>query len=345
MPFLGAVLAPWAAARGRAAGTLVAVLAPAAALCLLLLQAPAVLDGGVIVVRQPWLPRFGLELALRLDGLGLLFALLVLAIGLLVLLYTHSYLPEDEPFGYFLALMLLFMGGMLGIVLAENRLLMAILWEITSFTSFLLIGIHQGDPAARRAALTALAITGAGGLALLGGVLLLGRVTGSFALSDVLISGDAIAAAPLALPILLLLAFAAFSKSARLPLNFCLPAGYGAAAPPVAALFAIMTKVGAYALLRLSTVVFGACGLPADRLGRHAAHRLRLTTPTASPPGSIIWRRACRRPPPCSCSPGWSRTSAGNRAATSRPVRSCTGAGCSASPSSWRRSPWSACRR
>lgn len=271
LPFLGALAACAAAMRSRLAGTLIALAATAAALGLLLSQAPAVLDGGVVIVRQPWLPAFGLDLALRLDGLSLLFAVLVLAIGLLVLLYTHSYLPEGEPFGYFLALMLAFMGSMLAIVLAENLLLMVIAWEMTSFTSFLLIGFHRRDPEARRAALTALAITGSGGLALLGGVLLLGRVVDSFALGDVLTSGDAIAAAPLALPILLLLAFAAFSKSAQLPFHFWLPAAMAAPTPVSAYLHsAALVKAGIYLLARfwpvlspleLWTPLLGAVGL------------------------------------------------------------------------------------
>jgi multicomponent K+:H+ antiporter subunit A len=153
LPFLGALFTPLV---GRAAGRvgcgLAALAAPAASLILLLRSAPSVLSGDVIVMSWSWIPGFGLDCALRLDGLSFLFALLVLAIGLLVLIYSYAYLGEREPLGRFLGLMLGFMGGMLGIVLAENLLLLALFWEITSLSSFLLIGFHHREAAARRGA-------------------------------------------------------------------------------------------------------------------------------------------------------------------------------------------------
>jgi multicomponent K+:H+ antiporter subunit A len=126
LPFVGALLTPLAdRAAGRVGCTLAALAAPAVSLVLLLRRAPGILSGDVVVVSWSWIPEFGLHFALRLDGLSFLFALLVLAIGLLVLIYSYGYLGADEPLGRFLGLMLGFMGGMLGIVLSENLLLLA----------------------------------------------------------------------------------------------------------------------------------------------------------------------------------------------------------------------------
>jgi len=253
LPFLGALFTPLV---GRAAGRvgcgLAALAVPAASLILLLRSAPSVLSGDVIVMSWSWIPGFGLDCALRLDGLSFLFALLVLAIGLLVLIYSYAYLGEREPLGRFLGLMLGFMGGMLGIVLAENLLLMVLFWEITSLSSFLLIGFHHREAEARRAALMALTITGAGGLALLGGILLLAAAADSFALTEVLDAHARIAADPLRVPMLLLIVLAAFTKSAQLPLHFWLPNAMVAPTPVSAYLHsAAMVKAGVYLLARL----------------------------------------------------------------------------------------------
>ncbi|HEX5794913.1 MAG TPA: hydrogen gas-evolving membrane-bound hydrogenase subunit E [Geminicoccaceae bacterium] len=256
LPFFGALLTPVVGRAGRLAGTLVAVAAPALGLLLLLQQASPVLAGEVVVVGWSWIPAFGLDLALRLDGLSFLFALLVLAIGLLVLVYSHGYLPKDEPLDRFLGLMLGFMGGMLGIVLAENLLLLVLFWEITSLSSFLLIGFQFRDAEARRAALMALTITGAGGLALLGGVLLLGSSAGSFNISEALAARDRIGSDALGLPMLLLIVLAAFTKSAQLPLHFWLPNAMVAPTPVSAYLHsAAMVKAGIYLLARLWPVL------------------------------------------------------------------------------------------
>src|SRR5918994_230725 len=253
LPFLGAVLTPLAGrAAGRVGCTLAALAGPAASLVLLLHHAAGALSGDVIVASWRWIPGFGLDFALRLDGLSFLFALLVLGIGLLVLIYSYGYLSEGESLGSFLGLMLGFMGGMLGIVLAENLLLMVLFWEVTSLSSFLLIGFHHREANARRAALMALTITGAGGLALFGGVLLLGVAAGGFALTVVLGAHARIAADPLRLPILLLIVLAAFTKSAQLPLHFWLPNAMIAPTPVTAYLHsAAMVKAGVYLLARL----------------------------------------------------------------------------------------------
>jgi multicomponent K+:H+ antiporter subunit A len=187
----------------------------AGGLALLAPLVPRVLAGEVLVARWAWLPEWGLDFALRLDGLGLLFCGLILGIGLLIVLYAAYYLPEKDRLGRFYAMLLAFAGGMLGVVLAENLLLLVVFWEVTSLSSFLLIAYKFEGREARVAARMALAVTGGGGLALLAGVLLLGQVAGSYELSDVLARGDVVRADPLYPVILALVLLGAFTKSAR----------------------------------------------------------------------------------------------------------------------------------
>jgi multicomponent K+:H+ antiporter subunit A len=150
-----------------------------------------------VVFRLAWLPEWGLDLTFRLDGLGLLFAILILGIGQLVILYGTYYMPKKDGLGRLFGTLMAFAGAMLGVVLSENLLLMVVFWEITSITSFLLIAYKHDTIEGRIAARMALAVTGGGGLALLAGVLLLGHIAGSFELSAVLAGGDAVRADPL----------------------------------------------------------------------------------------------------------------------------------------------------
>ncbi|HCK81575.1 MAG TPA: monovalent cation/H+ antiporter subunit A, partial [Candidatus Competibacteraceae bacterium] len=204
IPFLGAA---FAAAMSQLSRTHAAWAAGAttlaSSLCLLPL-ADAPFAGETVVQRLRWLPAVGLDLAFRLDGLGLLFALLILGIGLLIVLYASYYLSEQDRLGRFYACLLLFMGSMLGIVLAENIIQLLIFWELTSLSSFLLVSYWYRREEARNGARMALTVTGAGGLALLGGFLLLGQIAGSYELSAILPAGDAIRAHPLYRPMLVL---------------------------------------------------------------------------------------------------------------------------------------------
>ncbi len=142
------------------------------ALALLLLCAASVFDGQTLLAGWDWQPHIGLRFSLRLDRLAFLFCLLILGIGLLVVLYASYYLSDGDPIGRFLAFLLLFAGAMLGVVLSENILLMVVFWELTSLSSFLLIGYWRHRSDAREGARMALAITGASGLCLLAGILL-----------------------------------------------------------------------------------------------------------------------------------------------------------------------------
>jgi len=226
---------------------------------LLLLPAMVASFGGATTIQHlSWIPAAGLDLAFRLDGLGLLFALLILGIGLLVILYAHYYLSAEDSLGRLYAYLLLFMGSMLGVVLSENLIQLLIFWELTSLSSFLLIAYWRRREAARRGARMALTITGAGGLALLAGFLLLGEIVGSYELSVVLASGDAVRAHPLYLPMLILVLLGAFTKSAQFPFHFWLPHAMAAPTPVSAYLHsATMVKAGVFLLARFFPTLSG----------------------------------------------------------------------------------------
>jgi multicomponent K+:H+ antiporter subunit A len=132
---------------------------------------------------QPWVPEIGLNLGFRLDGLSLMFAGLIMGIGLLIILYASYYLSPQDSAAKFYAVMMLFMAAMLGVVLSDNLLLLVVFWELTSLSSFLLVGYWSHRADARAGARQALAVTGGGGLAMLGGFVLLGQIAGTYELS------------------------------------------------------------------------------------------------------------------------------------------------------------------
>ena len=258
LPFLGLGLPLLGERGGRRVCMLAAAAAPLLALILLLSQMGTVFSGTLLQAGFEWLPGIGLNPGLRLDGLGFMFALLILGIGLLVILYARYYLGEDEPVGRFYAFLLLFMGAMLGLVLSDNLLQLLVFWELTSLSSFLLIGFwgHRSD--ARRGARMALAVTGGGGLALLAGILLIGHVVGSFELDAVLAAGDIIRAHALYPLILILVLLGAFTKSAQFPFHFWLPHAMAAPTPVSAYLHsATMVKAGVFLLARLYPALSG----------------------------------------------------------------------------------------
>ena len=218
--------------------------------------APAVFSGEVLRWSVEWLPALGLRLGFRIDGLAWMFALLVLGIGALVVLYAAYYLDPKDPRARFFLYFMLFMGAMLGIVLADNLVLLVVFWELTSLTSFLLIAYWHADPVkgqeAREGARMALTVTGAGGLCLLAGVLLLGHIVGSTDLDRVLAAGALIRAHPMYEVALVLVLLGAFTKSAQFPFHFWLPHAMAAPTPVSAYLHsATMVKAGVFLLARL----------------------------------------------------------------------------------------------
>lgn len=259
LPFLLAALIALYARASRSTAAWLAGLAPLLGLAVLGAMTPAVLDGGVPRASWPWLPQIGLEFVLRLDGLAWMFAGLVLGIGALVVLYAHYYLSPRDSTRRFYSCLLLFMGAMLGMVLAGNLLLLVVFWELTSISSFLLIGFWSHRKDAREGARMALVVTGAGGLALLAGVLLIGRIVGSFDLDVVLASGELIRSSALYPWALLLVLAGIFSKSAQFPLHFWLPQAMAAPTPVSAYLHsATMVKAGVFLLARLHPALAGS---------------------------------------------------------------------------------------
>ena len=257
-PFLGAFLVAWTVRWGRLHAAWTAGAVTLLAVIGLLPLAGAPFAGQTLVQRLSWMPAVGLDLAFRLDGLGLLFALLILGIGLLIILYARYYLPEQDRLGRFYAGLLLFMGSMLGVALAENLILLLIFWELTSLSSFLLISYWPQDSDARNGARMALTVTGAGGLALLGGFLLLGQIAGSYDLTVILASGEMIRAHPLYTPMLILVLLGAFTKSAQFPFHFWLPNAMAAPTPVSAYLHsATLVKAGVFLLARLFPALSG----------------------------------------------------------------------------------------
>ncbi|MET0189009.1 MAG: hydrogen gas-evolving membrane-bound hydrogenase subunit E [Pseudonocardia sediminis] len=206
-------------------------------------------------LRWEWLPSLGVGFALRLDGLGALFCLLVLGVGALVMAYCPRYLGPDGRHTPVYALLTLFATAMLGLVLAADVLLLYVFWELTTVCSFFLIktaGTKAGPAAGR-----ALLVTGAGGLSLLTGLVLLTVAAGTSDLTAILSRPEVVLSSPLAVPIALLIVFAAFTKSAQMPFHFWLPGAMVAMTPISAYLHAAtMVKAGIYVLMRF-TPLFG----------------------------------------------------------------------------------------
>ena len=258
LPFGAALVAACLPGASRDRPAAVAGAATLAALIITIAQFGAIGAGQVPEQRVGWLPQFGLNLVLRMDGLAWVFAVLVLGIGLLVLLYARYYMSKRDPVARFYAYIMAFMGAMLGVVLSGNLIQLVVFWELTSFTSFLLIGYWQQRNDARRGARMAFTVTTIGGLCLLAGVLLLGHMVGSYELETVLRSGDLIRAHAWYVPALVLVALGALTKSAQFPFHFWLPHAMAAPTPVSAYLHsATMVKAGIFLLIRLWPALSG----------------------------------------------------------------------------------------
>ena len=258
LPFLGALIPGVMIRAGRSACATFTAVPTALALTMLLVLAPGVMRGDVITAEIEWLPQLGLSASFFLDGLGLLFAGMILGVGLLITLYARFYLSGDDPMGQFYTYLLLFQGAMLGIVISDNILLLLVFWELTSLSSFLLIGYWKHLPEGRQGARMALAVTGGGGLAMIGGMLILGNIVGSYNLTDILQAGDQIRASEWYLPALILILLGAFTKSAQFPFHFWLPHAMAAPTPVSAYLHsATMVKAGVFLMARMWPVLAG----------------------------------------------------------------------------------------
>lgn len=255
---LAACVAPFVARLAKGAtGWLLAVL-PAGWAIYFASRLPSVAAGNTLTASWEWATSFGLALSFRADGLSLLMALLISGIGALVTVYAAGYLGDHPHLGRFYAWLLVFMAAMLGVVLADHLLLVFVFWELTSLSSFMLIGFEHNQPAARAAALQALLVTGGGGLALLVGLVLLGQMGGSLAFSTLLGGEKLLATDALYAPALVLILLGAFTKSAQFPFHFWLPNAMAAPTPISAYLHsATMVKAGVYLLARLAPLLGG----------------------------------------------------------------------------------------
>ncbi len=258
LPFFGALLPGLMNAAGRSACSGVTFTVSLAAFVGLLTNLPTVLAGEMVMARVDWMPALGLNFTLMLDGLGFFFALLILGIGLLIIAYARHYLSRDDNMGEFFTYLLLFQGAMVGIVLSDNILLLLVFWELTSLSSFLLIGYWKHLPEGRQGARMALVVTGTGGLSMIGGMLILGQIVGSYDLSVILQSRDLIQADPLYVPALILILLGCFTKSAQFPFHFWLPHAMAAPTPVSAYLHsATMVKAGIFLMARMWPVLSG----------------------------------------------------------------------------------------
>jgi multicomponent Na+:H+ antiporter subunit A len=220
---------------------------------------PGLASGQIPALSYEWSKELGLTFAFRADGLSLAFALLVSGIGALVAIYASGYFGNKAPIGRFYLWLFFFMASMLGVVFSDNLILLFVFWELTSLSSFMLIGFEQEREEARAAAIQALLVTGSGGLVMLAGFVLLGQIGGTLELSALLLKGESVSTHPLYLAVLILILIGAFTKSAQVPFHFWLPNAMQAPTPVSTYLHAAtMVKAGVYLLARLSLVLGGS---------------------------------------------------------------------------------------
>ncbi|MFQ6550208.1 putative monovalent cation/H+ antiporter subunit A [Aestuariibius sp. 2305UL40-4] len=245
-------------ARGNGVAGIIPILIAGALFVWFFSLLPEIAGGQTLRITYEWVPSLGISLSFLIDGLSLTFALLISGIGTLVLLYSNSYLAGDPQYGRFAFFLTAFMLAMLGLVLADNLIALFVFWELTTITSYLLIGYGHETEKGRRSALQALFVTGAGALALLAGLILLGITAGTFEISEILAQAETIRAHELYLPILILLLAGAFTKSAQVPFHFWLPNAMAAPTPVSAFLHsATMVKAGIYLLARFHPAFSG----------------------------------------------------------------------------------------
>ncbi|WP_198911834.1 MULTISPECIES: putative monovalent cation/H+ antiporter subunit A [Prosthecochloris] len=256
--FLSSALAPLLYRRFREQFGWIAVMVPVLMGAVLLSHYPQIAAGGVFRESVPWVPSLGVNLSFVLDGLSLTFAMIITTVGAAVFLFAGAYMKEYEDAGRFFLYIGIFMTSMLGVVLSDNMLLMFVFWELTSISSFLLIGFNHHKESSRRSALQALLVTGGGGLAMLAGILVLGGVTGTFEISSFYDMNEAITAHPAYPVIVVLLLLGAFTKSAQFPFHFWLPNAMEAPTPVSAYLHsATMVKAGIYLIARMNHEIGG----------------------------------------------------------------------------------------
>ncbi|MDO8122009.1 Na+/H+ antiporter subunit A [Isoptericola sp. b490] len=248
---IAALVAPvvmrWAGRRGF----WILALVPGSALVWAIANASSIAHGRIPTSHLAWVPDVGLVVDLRVDTLSWLMVMLVGGVGAAVLVYSSVYFKSGASgLGRFAATLVAFAGSMLGLVTSDNLLLLYVFWELTTVTSYLLIGHYADRKTSRRAAMQAIIVTTAGGLAMLVGIVLLGSAADSYRLSQVLAEPPSGAAATTAVVLLLV---GAVTKSALVPFHFWLPAAMAAPTPVSAYLHAAaMVKAGVYLVARFA---------------------------------------------------------------------------------------------
>jgi multicomponent Na+:H+ antiporter subunit A len=250
--FVVALIAPWLARLTKEYTGWVLALVPAGIAVYFASQLGTIAAGETVREAWAWVPGMDIAFSFYLDGLSILFALVITVVGTLIVIYGGGYLAGDPNLPRFYLSVLMFMGSMLGVVLSDNLITLFVFWELTSFTSYLLIAYKHEYQSARDAARQALLVTGAGGLALLAGLIMMQIVSGTYEISEMLAMGDVFRESPLYLGIFIMVIAGAFTKSAQFPFYFWLPNAMEAPTPVSAYLHsATMVKAGIYLLARM----------------------------------------------------------------------------------------------
>nr|WP_139125060.1 Na+/H+ antiporter subunit A [Bacillus solimangrovi] len=257
-PILFAVLVPFLYSKVRSIHTgWFVLIVPVSLFSYFLSYLPKIKEG-TIVQTVNWIPSLNINYDLYLDGLSFLFSMLITGIGSLVVLYSIYYLHKSEKLGHFYVYLLIFMTAMLGVVLSDNLFVLYTFWELTSLSSFLLIGFWNHRERSRYGAQKSMLITVFGGLAMLGGFVLLSVTAGTSSIRGVIDNADLVLNSPLFTGILILILLGAFTKSAQFPFHIWLPDAMEAPTPVSAYLHsATMVKAGIYLVARLSLLFAG----------------------------------------------------------------------------------------
>ena len=238
--------------------SIVLPLLPLALFIFYIIQTPLISSGNNLLQKISWVPSLGVNFDFNLDGLSLLFSLLITGIGTAIFFYARAYMKGHPYFDRFFGYLLMFMSAMLGVVLSDNILLLFVFWELTSISSFFLIGFNNDMADSRKSAITALSITGLGGFFLLAALILLENIAGTYTISELINSRDTILNHQLYPLVIGLMFVGAFTKSAQFPFHFWLPGAMKAPTPVSAYLHsATMVKAGIYLLARFSPILGG----------------------------------------------------------------------------------------
>ncbi|MBI2271426.1 MAG: DUF4040 domain-containing protein [Bacteroidetes bacterium] len=257
--FAGAIAAPFICRLFKKYSPWLLCLFPLLSFTGFLSLAPHVFSGKRLIEKYEWVNALEFNFQFDLDGLSLLFVLLITGIGTLIIIYAGSYLSKDKNLPNFYSFIFIFMGAMLGMMLSDNIFVLFIFWELTSISSYLLIGYNHEEENARKSALQALLVTGTGGLALLAGLILAANAAGSPNISDWIAGGRTLIDSKHFGLMLTLLLLGAFTKSTQFPFHFWLPNAMAAPTPVSAYLHsATMVKAGIYLLARLNPYFFQA---------------------------------------------------------------------------------------